>query len=133
VLGKLERRTAAAATARVVESLARDAGAFRTITADNDTELQSYRDIEAAIGAKSSFATPQHSWERGTNENTNERQPALAQAHLHGGRHAARLRRDCRQAQLKAEEAPGLQDAGGMLCRSQVGESVRGAGIGLRT
>jgi transposase, IS30 family len=78
VLGKLVRRTAAAATARVVESIARDAGAFRTITADNDTEFHSYRDIEAAIGAKSSFATPQHSWERGTNENTN----GLVRQHL---------------------------------------------------
>jgi IS30 family transposase len=71
VLGKLERHTAAAATARVVELIARDAGAFRTITADNGTEFHSYAEIEAATGAEFYFATPHHSWERGTNENTN--------------------------------------------------------------
>jgi IS30 family transposase len=71
VLGKLERHTAAAATARVVELIARDAGAFRTITADNGTEFHSYAEIEAATGPEFYLATPHHSWERGTNENTN--------------------------------------------------------------
>lgn len=43
----------------------------RTITADNGTEFHGYKDIEAATGASFFFATPHHSWERGTSENTN--------------------------------------------------------------
>ena len=42
-----------------------------TITADNGTEFHSYKRIEAATGVEFYFATPHHSWERGTNENTN--------------------------------------------------------------
>jgi IS30 family transposase len=44
---------------------------FKTITADNGTEFHSYREVEAATGVSYYFATPHHSWERGTNENTN--------------------------------------------------------------
>ena len=71
VMGKLARHCAAEATSRIVELIARDADAFRTITADNGTEFHSYAEIEAATGALFYFATPHHSWERGTNENTN--------------------------------------------------------------
>lgn len=46
-------------------------GAWRSITADNGTEFHSYKAIEAATGVEFYFATPHHSWERGTNENTN--------------------------------------------------------------
>jgi transposase, IS30 family len=42
-----------------------------TITVDNGTEFHGYKQIEASTGAKIYFATPHHSWERGTNENTN--------------------------------------------------------------
>ena len=71
VLGKLERHTASECTQRVTELIARHAGRVTTITADNGTEFHSYKDIEAATGALFYFATPHHSWERGTNENTN--------------------------------------------------------------
>ncbi len=70
MIGKLARHTAAAATAVCIELIAK-AGAVKTITADNGTEFHSYRDIEAATGVTWYFATPHHSWERGTNENTN--------------------------------------------------------------
>lgn len=42
-----------------------------TITADNRTEFHSCARVEAVIGELLYFATPHHSWERGTNENTN--------------------------------------------------------------
>ncbi len=42
-----------------------------TITADNGTEFHGYKTIEAATGSRFYFATPYHSWERGTSENTN--------------------------------------------------------------
>ena len=71
VIGKLERHTARDATARIVELIGRHPGLVATVTADNGTEFHSYREIEAATGALFYFATPHHSWERGTNENTN--------------------------------------------------------------
>ena len=71
VMGKLERHCAADATARCIELIERHAGRVLTITADNGTEFHSYAEIEAATGAEFYFATPHHSWERGTNENTN--------------------------------------------------------------
>jgi transposase, IS30 family len=71
VMGKLARHCAAEATACCVELIRREAGRVLTITADNGTEFHSYREIEAATGTTFYFATTHHSWERGTNENTN--------------------------------------------------------------
>ena len=44
---------------------------LRTVTADNGTEFHGYVDLEAATGARFYFATPHHSWERGSSENAN--------------------------------------------------------------
>lgn len=44
---------------------------FKTITADNGSEFNSYKKIEKKHGVIFYFANPYHSWERGTNENTN--------------------------------------------------------------
>ena len=44
---------------------------FQTITADNGCEFHGYRCIEKEISTRFYFAAPHHSWERGTNENTN--------------------------------------------------------------
>jgi transposase, IS30 family len=44
---------------------------IQTITSDNGTEFHGYKAVEAATGVKWYFATPHHSWERGTSENTN--------------------------------------------------------------
>ena len=71
VMGKLARHCAAAATARCIELIGRHPGLVATVTADNGTEFHSYAEIEVATGALFYFATPHHSWERGTNENTN--------------------------------------------------------------
>lgn len=71
VMGKLERHTAAECTKCVTQMISRHTGRVATVTADNGTEFHSYAEIEAATGALFYFATPHHSWERGTNENTN--------------------------------------------------------------
>jgi IS30 family transposase len=71
VMGKLARHTASEATARTIELISRHKGRVRTVTADNGTEFHSYAEIERATGTLFYFATPHHSWERGTNENTN--------------------------------------------------------------
>jgi IS30 family transposase len=70
-MGKLIRHCAADASARTIELIERQRDSFKTITADNGTEFHSYKLIEEATGVPFYFATPHHSWERGTNENTN--------------------------------------------------------------
>lgn len=72
LMSKLSDNTGAA-TARVVT---RRLGALpthvrHTLTLDNGPENSKWRYIECATGMKCFFANPYHSWERGTNENTN--------------------------------------------------------------
>lgn len=71
VIGKLERHTAADLNARLEAMIARQRRPVRTITADNGTEFHSYKALEQRVSAKFYFATPHHSWERGSNENMN--------------------------------------------------------------
>lgn len=71
LIGKLEDRTAEVLTRRVIMLIRRYYWLFKTITADNGTEFHDYAAIEEATGVQIFFATPYHSWERGTNENTN--------------------------------------------------------------
>ena len=71
LIGKLRARTVEQASKATLALLRRYPKKFRTITADNGTEFHGYAQIEAASPVKFYFATPHHSWERGTNENTN--------------------------------------------------------------
>jgi IS30 family transposase len=71
VIGKLERRAATELNARLEALIQRERRPVRTITADNGTEFHSYKALEKRVPARFYFATPHHSWERGTNENTN--------------------------------------------------------------
>jgi IS30 family transposase len=43
----------------------------RSLTLDNGREMNDYEELEKHTGATIYFAHPYHSWERGTNENTN--------------------------------------------------------------
>ena len=45
--------------------------AFKSITFDNGTEFHDYERLQDATGVRCYFATPYHSWERGSNENLN--------------------------------------------------------------
>jgi IS30 family transposase len=71
LIGKLRDRTKESTTARAIELIRRHGKLFKSITADNGTEFHDYKTIEAATGVPIYFATPYHSWERGTNANTN--------------------------------------------------------------
>ena len=71
LIGKLEDRTCESLNRRVVHLINRHNGAFETITADNGTEFHDYKGIEERTRAVFYFATPYHSWERGSNENAN--------------------------------------------------------------
>jgi IS30 family transposase len=71
IIGKLKDRTTRSLNRKCIQLLEREPARFKTITADNGTEFHQYPEIEAVTGLQFYFATPHHSWERGTNENTN--------------------------------------------------------------
>ncbi|MCB1206992.1 MAG: IS30 family transposase [Verrucomicrobiae bacterium] len=71
LIGKLGSRTAEETNWRLRRLIGRHPGAFATITADNGCEFHGYATLEGQTGVEFYFAKPYHSWERGTNENTN--------------------------------------------------------------
>jgi len=71
MIAKLKARTVAELNRAAIELINNAARRIRSVTVDNGTEFHGYKAIEAATGADFFFATPHHSWERGTNENTN--------------------------------------------------------------
>lgn len=54
----------------LLSPLARD-GYVMTITSDNGKQFAQHQKVSSTLGAEFYFARPYHSWERGTNENTN--------------------------------------------------------------
>ena len=70
-MGKLKDKTTASLNERVENLIARYPKKFKTITSDNGTEFHQYKEIEKKTDVRFYFANPHHSWERGTNENTN--------------------------------------------------------------
>lgn len=71
IIGKLKNKSTEELNNRVIQLLERHPGNFKSITADNGTEFHQYKNIEDATCTTFYFANPHHSWERGTNENTN--------------------------------------------------------------
>ncbi len=71
VIKKLKARTMAQATRALTRAIRQLETRFKTITLDNGTEFHDYEAVETRTSVKFYFATPYHSWERGTNENTN--------------------------------------------------------------
>ena len=70
-IGKLKNRTKKELNQRTIRLIERIPPRFKTITADNGTEFHGYKQIEEETGVPFYFATPYHSWERGSNENAN--------------------------------------------------------------
>ena len=71
LIGKLRDRKATTTTARLNFLIRRERGPIESITVDNGTEFHDYAAVEKATQTTFYFATPYHSWERGTNENFN--------------------------------------------------------------
>lgn len=70
-IGKIKAATMDETNRAILHLMARNLPRYRTITADNGAEFHAYKTIEAITDVPFFFATPHHSWERGTNENTN--------------------------------------------------------------
>lgn len=71
VIKKLTARTKEQAAAALAQSVIKLKKVIKSITLDNGTEFHDYEKVEKRFGVPFYFATPYHSWERGTNENTN--------------------------------------------------------------
>lgn len=71
VIKKIAARTCAEVTAAALQAIREHADRFQTLTLDNGTEFHDYKQIEAHSAVTCYFATPYHSWERGSNENLN--------------------------------------------------------------
>jgi transposase, IS30 family len=68
---KLKRRTTEQATPQIIGMLNRECAKAKSVTFDNGSEFHDFQTIENRTRVPCYFATPYHSWERGTNENTN--------------------------------------------------------------
>jgi IS30 family transposase len=69
---KLSRRTSEATTRAVTARFnTLPKKAKHTLTVDNGSENQDWQSIESQTGVKCYYSNPYHSWELGTNENTN--------------------------------------------------------------
>ena len=71
IIKKLTARNKEQASWAAVQAIMEHQRRFKTITFDNGTEFHDYKVIEQHGKVICYFATPYHSWERGTNENTN--------------------------------------------------------------
>lgn len=71
IIKKVAARTKQLTTRAITQAIRRRRLNCKTITFDNGTEFHGYRDIESRLGIRCYFATPYHSWERGSNENLN--------------------------------------------------------------
>lgn len=72
MITKLSNNTGAATATAVASRLGKVPIKIRhSLTVDNGPENSRWREIEQAVGIQCFFANPYHSWERGTNENTN--------------------------------------------------------------
>ncbi len=76
---------------------------IKSVTLDNGTEFHGYAELEQSHGTKFYFARPYHSWERGTNENTN----GLIRQYLPKGSCFKNLtQRQCRQIEEELNNRP---------------------------
>ena len=71
LIRKLRARNATEVETAAARVIRRMKGTFRTLTLDNGTEFHGYEALERRFGITCYFATPYHSWERGSNENLN--------------------------------------------------------------
>jgi IS30 family transposase len=71
IIKKLTARTADQVTKAATRAIRRHCARFKTLTLDNGTEFHDYAVLEKRFPVRIYFATPYHSWERGSNENFN--------------------------------------------------------------
>lgn len=68
---KLPARQAAEVNKALIREVRSGRLQLKSLTLDNGTEFHGFKELEEKLGIEVYFAQPYHSWERGTNENTN--------------------------------------------------------------
>lgn len=102
-IGQLDRCGAPETTARLKQLIDAQPHQVRTLTLDNGTEFHGYKQLEAMVDTVCYFATPHHSWERGSNENAN----GLIRQYLKKGVSMEHLtQRDCQRIADKLNRRP---------------------------
>ncbi len=102
-MAKLKNKTKKQTNLKLLKIINSLNGKVKTITADNGTEFHGYKEIEEKTGIKFYFCTPYHSWERGTNENTN----GLIRQYLPKGQSMASLtQRKCNKIAFELNTRP---------------------------
>jgi transposase, IS30 family len=71
LVGNVPHENAEAVTAEITRILLPYAEQVQTLTFDNGREFAGRKTLAEILGCQTYFAKPYHSWERGTNENTN--------------------------------------------------------------
>jgi len=71
IIKKIRARTVDEVNRACIEAIHEHGFRIISITFDNGTEFHGYKVLENLFPITCYFATPYHSWERGTNENTN--------------------------------------------------------------
>lgn len=72
LIGRTDTKEAMEVTATICRSFGQlPSSALLSLTLDNGKEFSQHENISQAMGMDVFFARPYHSWERGTNENTN--------------------------------------------------------------
>lgn len=71
LIGHVKSKTAAAVSLEIIRLLLPHKKRVHTITYDNGREFCYHEVVNKKLKCQSYFAKPYHSWERGTNENTN--------------------------------------------------------------
>jgi len=103
IIKKMTARTKEQACQAAIRAIMGHHRKFKTITFDNGTEFHDYKVLEKHTRVKCYFATPYHSWERGTNENTN----GLIRQYLPKGTSMAHItQRDCDRIQNCLNDRP---------------------------
>ena len=85
LLHKVKRKTHALVTSAIVDQMTHLRPLVHTVTFDNGLEFAGHQVIAKCLRAATYFARPYHSWERGLNENTNERERGSMQDLLCAG------------------------------------------------
>lgn len=68
---KLPARQSAEVNKALIREVRAGRLTIKSLTLDNGTEFHGFKELEEKLGIEVYFAQPYHSWERGTNENTN--------------------------------------------------------------
>jgi IS30 family transposase len=71
IIKKIKARNMKEVNAACISAIKEHGKKIKTITFDNGTEFHGYEALEKLFPVKCYFATPYHSWERGSNENMN--------------------------------------------------------------